>query len=125
MTKTRWLLMGMAGSAIMVGGCSLTNISDLTQALGQDQASLCAQTHVIYGIGNGRTVLCRANAPGTEVTINPDGVMTLKRAQEPKPADMAAQLGQIQQLATQIDMLRKSLQDLIPKPDLVPEGKLK
>lgn len=66
---------------LVLTGCSIIGEQQL-EKLAQDPASLCASGEAAY-VGQGKLRLCRANAPGTKVTMAPDGSMTLERTHEP------------------------------------------
>lgn len=63
------------GTICFSTGCSSTNISKLTEALGKDNATVVSKVSSIYGTG----YVIRSN-PGTnqDVTITSDGTVTIK-----------------------------------------------
>lgn len=60
----------LAVVALVLAGCALTNISELTKALAQDPASVCVRVTSIYGTA----MVSRTNAHNGTVSCTGDGL---------------------------------------------------
>lgn len=53
-------------AALVLTGCSSTNITEIVKAIGQDQANICVAVSSVYGGG----VVGRVNTPGAKVNMS-------------------------------------------------------
>lgn len=67
-------------SALALGGCSATNVSELLKALGQDPATVCITVTSVYGTVKGY----RTNAMNATVKCDQEG-LSVKAGNEGTP----------------------------------------
>lgn len=73
---TAALLFGVLLVSLLGAGCSSTSITKWQQALAKDPATVTLRVTSIYGTAN--MVRIGGVAPGTSVTANPDGTVTVR-----------------------------------------------
>lgn len=63
--------------ALALGGCAGTNMTEAIKAMEASKVSACAYAHAIYGVGNGTGMYCRLGATKGNITVRPDGTITI------------------------------------------------
>lgn len=66
------LLLVPATAGCTLGAGETDRLAAIAAQLKDDKATLCTRTHVIYGIGNGTTWLCRTNIQNGTVRVKDD-----------------------------------------------------
>lgn len=75
----RWALL-VAG--ILTTGCA-NDLANMISAGAKSDVDACAYSDVSY-VGRAKQVYCRIGAPGSKITVTPEGVMTISRQHEPQ-----------------------------------------
>lgn len=79
----RSILVLIAATALCQG-CLASNLTELTQALGQDPASVCVKLTLSTPWGTQLTRVARSNIPAGSLKCNDDG-LTIDTAPPPTP----------------------------------------